>query len=58
MGKFIEGRPEWFSDRNRRIVRHARALDCIVSARHSVSSLITNWENPDAEVRAAFTVLQ
>jgi hypothetical protein len=53
MGKIAEGTPEWFKDQKRIMVSHARALDCITSARRSVASLIANWENPDPEVRAA-----
>lgn len=53
MGNIDEGTPEWFKERKRRIVSHARALDCIASARRSITSLLVNWDNPDPEVRAA-----
>ena len=53
MGKIAEGTAEWFSVRTGQITRHARALDCVFSARCSINSLITNWENRDTEVRAA-----
>jgi hypothetical protein len=48
-----EGTPEWFKERKQMIVSHARALDCMASARRSVIAMLTNWENPDPEVRAA-----
>jgi hypothetical protein len=53
MGKIAEGTPEWFKSRKQSIVKHVRALDCIASARRSIASLLSNWENPDPEVRAA-----
>jgi hypothetical protein len=53
MGKSAEGTPEWFKERKRMIVSHARALDCVASARRSVAALLANWDNPDPEVRAA-----
>jgi hypothetical protein len=53
MGKIAEGTPEWFEERKRMIVSHARALDCVASARRSVAALLANWENPEPEIRAA-----